>query len=100
MEVKKRIHKRKIRFRFYVYLMIAVFAYAGVSLFTQYNEMQKLKAEQKALEKQIEDAQLSMDKLRNLIEIADTDEYIESIAREKLGWVKPSETRFVIKEED
>ena len=34
--------------------------------------------------------------MTHMLEAAGTDEYIESIAREKLGWVKEGETRFVV----
>ncbi len=91
--------KRKIRFRFYVIVALAVLAYAGYALVSQWIEIKKLNAERQALQEQIKNATLTIDKLNNLIEIADTDEYIESVAREKLGWVKPGETRFVIKDE-
>lgn len=91
--------KRKIRFRFYVFVLCAVMLYAGYALVSQWMEMNRLKAEQQALQQQIDSAKLTMDKLNNLIEIADSDEYIESVAREKLGWVKPGETRFVIKDD-
>ena len=42
------------------------------------------------------DNELEKDKLTHVLEAANTDEYIESIAREKLGWVKDGETRFVL----
>ncbi len=100
MAGKEKIAKRKIRFRFYVYLLCAVLLYAGYALFSQWKETNRLKAEQQTLQEQIVNAELSIDKLKNLIEIADTDEYIESVAREKLGWVKPGETRFVIKDDE
>lgn len=99
MAGKTKVAKRKIRFRFYIYLLCAVMLYAGYALFSQWTEMGRLKAEQQTLQEQLNGAELSIDKLKNLIEIADTDEYIESIAREKLGWVKPGETRYVIKDE-
>jgi cell division protein FtsB len=90
--------KRRVRFRFFVYLFLVVLVYAGFSLFSQWREMRRLLAEREALEQRLEAAVLSMDKLKNLIEIADTDAYIESIARDKLGWVKPGETRYKIRD--
>ena len=91
--------RRKIRLRFYVYVMIAFMLYAGYALISQWIEINRLSAEQQALQTQIKNAALTVDKLNNLIEISSTDEYIESVAREKLGWVKPNESRFVIKDE-
>ena len=91
--------KRKIRFRFYVIVALAIMAYAGYALFSQWIEIKKLNAERLALQDQIKNATLTIDKLNNLIEISDTDEYIESVAREKLGWVKPGEYRYRIKDE-
>jgi len=92
--------KRKVRFRFFVISLCAVLLYAGYALVTQWTEMKRLKAEQQELQHELDAAALSIEKLKNLIEIADTDEYIESVAREKLGWVKPGETRYVIKDDE
>ncbi len=100
MADKSKTGKRKIRFRFYIYMLCAVMIYAGYALFSQWMEMSRLKTEQQALQEQLSNAEMSIDKLKNLIEIANTDEYIESVAREKLGWVKPGETRFVIKDDE
>jgi len=98
MAVASKGKKRKIRFRFYIFVLCAVMLYAGYALISQWTEMRRLHAEQQTLQQQIDAAKLTMDKLNNLIEIADTDAYIESVAREKLGWVKPGETRYVIKD--
>ena len=61
--------------------------------------MRKLQDEHAALAQQKSDSEMEMDKLMHMLQTAQTDAYIESVAREKLGWVKPGETRYVIEDQ-
>lgn len=95
----KKQSKRKVTKRFFVVLFCGVVVYAGIALFSQYKEMRRLQAEYATLSQQKTDSEMEMDKLLHMLQTAQTDAYIESVAREKLGWVKPGETRYVIEDE-
>lgn len=92
--------KRRVTKRFFVVTFCALLLYVGVTFFIQQQELNRLKAEQQELQQQTEDAAMEKDKLQHMLETAKTDAYIESVAREKLGWVKQGETRYVFKEEN
>ena len=95
----KKTGKRRVTRRFFVVLFCGVVVYAGIALFSQYREMCKLQEEHAALSQQKSDSEMEMDKLMHMLQTAQTDAYIESVAREKLGCVKPGETRYVIEDE-
>lgn len=99
MPQKPRV-KRRVTKRFFVVTFCALLLYVGVTFFIQQQELNRLKAEQQELQQQTEDAAMEKDKLQHMLETAKTDAYIESVAREKLGWVKQGETRYVFKEEN
>lgn len=90
--------KRKLRVtrRFYAVVLGVVSVFVGITFWRQEVELNKLRDRETALQAEQVNNELEKDKLAHMLEAAQTDEYIESIAREKLGWVKEGETRFVI----
>lgn len=82
--------------RFYAVVLGVVLVFVGITFWHQEVELNKLRSKQTDLQNQQADNELEQDKLTHVLEAAGTDEYIESIAREKLGWVKEGETRFVV----
>ena len=72
-----------------------VFAYAGYVLVQQQFQIHNLNAQANEITSQIEKAQEENDELNAVAESIGTDEYIERIARQKLGFVKPDEQVFV-----
>ncbi|MBQ9988489.1 MAG: septum formation initiator family protein [Clostridia bacterium] len=89
--------KRRVTGRFFAFLLSLVVLYAGALLFKQFRLIRDLKEEQEKLIGQMQETEMERDKLKYLIQTAQTDAYIESVARDKLGWVKPGETRYVIR---
>lgn len=76
-------------------ILAAVFCYAISIFFDQQSILNKRKSELEAYEAKIEqEKQLNEDILKQKGQI-DSDEYIENIAREKLGMIKPDEKVFV-----
>jgi cell division protein DivIC len=59
-----------------------------------------LRKETERLEAECEEWQSRIRDLESEIEEAQTDEYVERIAREKLGLVKPGETLYIVAEPD
>jgi cell division protein DivIC len=76
--------------------LILVFAVASAVAiyFEQESQMQRIRQQQVTLASQLSDAEASQAELQELQNMVDTDEYIERIAREKLGLVKSNEIVF------
>jgi len=90
--------KRKIKFKA-VFIGILV-CYLGYIIISQQmailrikRDIEKYSAENKRIEEE-------NSYLKDEIEYAGTDEYIEKMARERLGLIKDGETVYVIKDED
>ncbi|GFI61757.1 cell division protein FtsL [Clostridiales bacterium] len=62
----------------------------------QLNTYVMLRAQKEMLEGQIEEEKLKKEEYSNQMEYYSTDEYIEKIAREQLGLVKPDEIIFKV----
>lgn len=76
-------------------LMTAFVVYATVTFFNQQVSIGKLTAIQKEKTQKVESIKLENQKLLEMIKNAATDEYIEKMAREQLGLVKPGERVYV-----
>lgn len=57
---------------------------------------QQLRGEQGRLETEVQGLQERYQRLQALEDYLDADEYIEAVAREQLGLVRPGETGFVV----
>ncbi|MFZ5642718.1 MAG: FtsB family cell division protein [Bacillota bacterium] len=77
--------------------IIAVFLlfYLLISFFAHFHRLYVLQADIKEIETQLEELKLKNDDLRKQLKQAQSDAYIEQVAREKLGLVKPGEARIV-----
>jgi len=88
--------KRRLKFRHVI--VMAVIIYVGYTLVSQQiiiNRLNKDLERYSAENKKIEDANaLLMDQIR----YADTDEFLERVARERMGLIKPGETVYVIED--
>ena len=62
--------------------------------------MQRLQQEINYMQEQIDRTKAENNMLRQELEKVDDDEYIEEIARERLGLVKPGETLLIPVEEE
>ncbi len=69
--------------------------YVGYVFVQQQIRLHDLRVEEKEVTAEIEQAQLENEELTHVMDIMDTDEYIEKVARQKLGFVKPDEQVFV-----
>ncbi len=76
-------------------LWAAVFLYVGYIFVQQQIRLHDLSVEEKQVSAEIEQAQQEQEELNHVMDIMDTDEYIEKVARQKLGFVKPDEQVFV-----
>lgn len=91
--------KRTATKRFFLLIFAALFLYVGVIAFSQWKEYRQIQQMKAAQEEKIREAERKIQSLKNTIEFANTPEFIESLAREKLGWVKKGETRYVLNQD-
>lgn len=95
----KKAHPRhsgnRVFVRITVGLVLVVAVASAVAIyFEQETQMARLQLNSKTLESQLAEAQARQAELQELQAIVDTDEYIERVAREQLGMVKPNEIIF------
>ena len=76
-------------------LWAVVFLYVGYIFVQQQIRLHDLRVEEKQVSADIEQAQAEHQDLTHTMDIMGTDEYIEKIARQKLGFVKPDEQVFI-----
>lgn len=76
-------------------LWAVVFLYVGYIFVQQQMRLHDLRVEEKQVSAEIEQAQAEHQDLTHIMDIMGTNEYIEKVARQKLGFVKPDEQVFV-----
>lgn len=69
--------------------------YLLISFFTHFHKLYALQGDIKEIERQVEELKTKNEELRKQLKQVQSDSYIEQRAREKLGLVKPGETRIV-----
>ncbi len=93
MEGKKR--KRRPTNFIVLGMLLMICFYVGITLLEQQQEMIQLKKEEQELQSKIDSTQQEIDGITSNIESADTDEYIEKIARENLKMIGSDEVIFI-----
>lgn len=76
-------------------LFCAIILYICGSLISQQFDLSRLSSQEKELDTKIAEAQKESKELEAQKDAAGTDEYIERVAREKLGYMKTHEKVFV-----
>ena len=91
-----RIFSSKIFFVFVLILSI----YLATNLYKELQQRRRVKNEINNLKSQIDSIEKQNSDLKNLISYFETDEYVESFSREKLGFKKSGETVIVFSKEE
>lgn len=78
-----------------VTICFVFFAYVGYTLISQQFSLSDKKAQLDAINEQIVQAKEETEELVTLSETVNTDEYIEKVAREELGYAAPDEIIFI-----
>lgn len=97
-EKEKTVKKRRVfRPGKKIPAVIAVFLlfYLLISFFAHFHRLNVLQGDIKEIESQLAELKQKNEDLRKQLKQVQSDAYIEQVAREKLGLVKPGETRIV-----
>ncbi len=88
-----KVAKEKKNRRSFVVVLVAVLLCASfaISLFTLIKEINSLKTEINAVENAVNEQNIANDALNDKLNSDNTDEYVEEIARDRLGFVMPGE---------
>lgn len=93
-----RVRRRMLEHRLSILLISCVIVVLGVTLsvasISLHKKNQEYKVQEAELEKQLEEEKLRAEEIDELEEYVGTDEYIEDVAKEKLGLVYPNEILF------
>ena len=76
-------------------LTVSVFVYMGYVFYNQQIKINDLNMEIGSCERKIQEENLETEKLTTTIASMSDDEYIEEVARERLGLVMPTEIIFM-----
>ncbi|KPU42776.1 cell division protein FtsL [Oxobacter pfennigii] len=90
---------KKRRFKVRFVMILAIICYFGYILFDQQAMMVKYKKEIEQLNAEKMSIEETNANLQDEIDFAQTKEYKERMAREKMGLIMPGEKTYVIKEE-
>ncbi len=86
-----------------VILLLAALAaalFVGYQFFYQWTNLRALKAQKAELQDTLAVVEEKNDDLQKDIDASNTDSFVERMARELLGWVKPGEKKIVGKDGD
>ncbi|MEF9987579.1 MAG: septum formation initiator family protein [Christensenella sp.] len=90
--------KKKKTFNFNrikIFVLIGVLVYAGLTFFNQQTILAAQQTKQQALIAEQAELKQQIDYYKNEQNYIGSDEWIEREARERLGWLKPGETKYV-----
>lgn len=93
MKKKKYVLKPRIK----IFLILVVLGYFGYTMLKQEIKMGDQNEKIQDLKNQIIQAEEMNADLDRLIQHTESEEYIEKVARERLGWVKKGEIIFIEK---
>ncbi|MCD4704576.1 septum formation initiator family protein [bacterium] len=83
---------------FIVFLLIVI--YLAINVYGEFKKRSQVKKEISDLQMEIKDLEKENSDLLGLIGYFETDEYVESFSREKLGYKKPGEKIIIFTEDD
>ncbi len=93
MKKKRYVVKPRLK----IFLALLALGYFGLSLLKQEIKLNQQNEEIQGLREQIAQTEDTNAELERLIQFTESEEYIEKVARERLGWVKKGEIIFIEK---
>ncbi|MEG6617185.1 septum formation initiator family protein [Peptococcaceae bacterium 1198_IL3148] len=95
VKIKKQPGKAKLKFKFPFIVMTLVVIYMAVSLAGEMQKLNVMRQNVQAIEQQVEQLQNKNAELHKTLELMQSKDYVERVARENLGLVKPGESLIV-----
>ena len=93
-----RVRRRALQHKLSILLISGVVVILGITLsvasISLHAKNQEYKAQEAELEKQLEEEEVRSEEIDELEEYVGTDEYVEDVAKDKLGLVYPNEILF------
>lgn len=93
-----RARRRVLEHRLSILLIVCVIVVLGLTLsvasISLHKKNKAYKAQEAELERQLEEERLRAEEIEELEEYVGSDEYIEDVAKDKLGLVHPNEILF------
>jgi len=83
-----------------IIIVVIIALIAAFNFYQNMRRMNQLETKIEKIETQIAEAEAENNKLKRQLENSSSNEYIEEVAREKLGLVKPGEKMFIPVEEE
>lgn len=83
------------RSRIPVLVGVFLLAYMAFSFYSQFNKLANMRNDVSSIQQQVDDLQQKNASLRDELRMVQSDAYIEKTAREKIGLIKPGETRVI-----
>ncbi|RYD03674.1 hypothetical protein N752_18165 [Desulforamulus aquiferis] len=87
--------RKQIGFRLVIVFLIAMVAYIAFSISSQIGRLQAMQNNVETIQSQVEELKHKNAALREELKRIKSDSYVEQVAREQLGLVKPGETLIV-----
>lgn len=83
------------RSRIPVLIFLFLLVYMAFSFFSQFNKLANMRNDVSNIQQQMQELQQKNASLREELRMVQSDAYIEKTAREKIGLIKPGETRVI-----
>lgn len=90
--------KKARRFLLILAAMLTLAIFVGFQILREYQKLQALNEEKAVVSAQLDAKETENEELAQSIEDSKNESFIERMARELLGWVKPGEIKIVDKE--
>ncbi len=88
-------NRTKYNFKVPVIVLSLLFIYLAVSLGGEMQKLNAMKNNVQEIEQEIDQIKARNNELHKMIKAMQSNEYVEQVAREKLGLVKPGESRVI-----
>lgn len=86
----------KRRFIAFLVCFALVVLFTGLAMVNSFSKLSTLNDKKAQLQDQKEDLLLTQDKLTDEVEYTNTKEFVEYMARKLLGWINPSDKKYII----
>lgn len=86
----------KRRFIVFLSCFALIVIITGIALGNSIKKLNDLNDQKELLVEQKEDLEMTSERLQEEVEFTSTKEFIEYMARKLLGWINPSDTKYII----